>query len=265
VGVVFQDYALFPHLNVEQNIGFRLKEWSRVNEWIHALGLEPLRKALPENLSGGQKQRVALARSLAHAPALILLDEPLSNLDAALKDTLRGEIRGALKAAGVPAIWVTHDQAEALSVGDRVGVLNHGRLEQIDSPEACFCQPATRFVARFLGEASFIRGHLEGRYVTTLIGPVPAMPVNGASGEVDVLLRPDDMTLAASPAGNGHIVQGRYEGGTRLYTIRLIEESELKVRVSHELQLDAGTPVEVRVATTHPLAAFPRQIQGQFT
>lgn len=141
VGMVFQDFALFPHLTVEQNICFKLKDHSVADHWINLLGLEEFRTKKPATLSGGQKQRVALARTLAHQPDFVLLDEPLSNLDAALKDMLRWDIRNALKNAGVPAIWVTHDQEEALSVGDRVGVLKGGQIQQIDTPEKCFSTP----------------------------------------------------------------------------------------------------------------------------
>ena len=149
VGMVFQDFALFPHLTVEQNVCFKLKDTSPADHWLKLLGLDAFRHKKPATLSGGQKQRVALARTLAHQPDFVLLDEPLSNLDAALKDMLRWDIRNALKEAGVPAIWVTHDQEEALSVGDRVGVLKGGKIQQIDTPEQCFSTPNNRFVARF--------------------------------------------------------------------------------------------------------------------
>lgn len=258
VGMVFQDFALFPHMNVADNVGFRLKDRGPVDRWLRLLGLEGLREAMPETLSGGQKQRVALARSLAHEPRLMLLDEPLSNLDAALKDSLRWEIRQALKAAGVPAIWVTHDQEEALSVGDRVGILNAGTLEQVATPEHCFCQPASRFVARFLGEATFLPGYLQGGVVHTALGSAPASPVNGAEGHVDLLVRPDDLSLAPAESGNARVEWGRYEGGSRLYAVTLDSGLILKIRVSHETRLEPGDRVETQVTTSHPLAAFDR-------
>lgn len=257
VGMVFQDFALFPHLSVQQNVCFRLKDTALADHWIDLLGLSALRNAKPSTLSGGQKQRVALARTLAHQPMFILLDEPLSNLDAALKDSLRWEIRNALKTAGVPAIWVTHDQEEALSVGDRVGVLNRGKLEQLDTPETCFCEPASRFVARFLGEASFIPGRLEQGMVTTAIGNAPGTSVDGASGDVDLLLRPDDMSLTPlAEGGNGEITWVRYEGGARLFAVNLDDGSQVKVRVSHEVRAEPGGRVQLAVTTTHPLAVF---------
>lgn len=258
VGIVFQDFALFPHLSVADNVGFRLRDRAPAERWLRLLGLEGLRHAMPQTLSGGQKQRVALARALAHEPRLMLLDEPLSNLDAALKDNLRWEIRQALKAAGVPAVWVTHDQEEALSVGDRVGVLHAGALEQVDTPEHCFCQPASRFVARFLGEASFVPGYLDSGMVHTALGSAPASPVSGAQGAVDLLVRPDDLSLAAAADGNGRVEWGRYEGGSRLYAVTLDDGLLLKVRVSHEIDLQPGERVQLQVSTRHPLAAFER-------
>lgn len=260
VGMVFQDFALFPHLTVEQNVGFRLKNTGPVDHWLALLGLEALRRAKPATLSGGQKQRVALARTLAHQPAFILLDEPLSNLDAALKDNLRWEIRNALKAAGVPAIWVTHDQQEALSVGDRVGVLNRGRLEQLDTPETCFAQPANRFVASFLGEAGFLPGRLlaAGR-VATGLGEASCQPQCLGAGDVDVLVRPDDLRLRASPAGNGCISWMRYEGGSRLFGVELDDAGVLTVRVGHETRAEPGDRVELALDSGEPLAVFARE------
>ncbi|AQQ68101.1 ABC transporter ATP-binding protein [Microbulbifer agarilyticus] len=258
VGMVFQDFALFPHLTVQENVCFRLKDTSLADHWLKLLGLEAFRQAKPASLSGGQKQRVALARTIAHQPAFILLDEPLSNLDAALKDSLRWEIREALKAAGIPAIWVTHDQEEALSIGDRVGILNGGKLEQLDSPEKCFAEPASRFVARFLGEASFLPGVLDGRQVTTELGPAPGIPIDDARGAVDLLLRPDDLSLVPSEIGNGVVDWVRYEGCSRLYAVQVGDGVQLKVRTSHEVQAEPGARVQMGITTTHPLAAFSR-------
>jgi iron(III) transport system ATP-binding protein len=259
VGMVFQDFALFPHLSVEENVCFRLTGREPADHWLALLGLEDLRDASPDRLSGGQKQRVALARALAHEPSLILLDEPLSNLDAALKDTLRWDIRAALKAAGVPAVWVTHDQSEALSVGDRLGVLHDGRLEQLDTPEQCFSRPTSRFVATFLGEASFLPGELANGTVTTPIGPVPGAAIGDAGGAVDVLLRPDDCTVAAAAdGGNGIVRTANFEGGTWLYAVELDAGATVRVRTIHELRLEPGERVTLRPDSTHPVAVFRR-------
>ena len=257
VGMVFQDFALFPHLTVEQNVCFKLKDTSPADHWIKLLGLDAFRHKKPATLSGGQKQRVALARTLAHQPDFVLLDEPLSNLDAALKDMLRWDIRNALKEAGVPAIWVTHDQEEALSVGDRVGVLKGGKIQQIDSPEQCFSAPNNRFVARFLGEASFIKGTLNNGQALTDIGNVPAHGVDCEHGEVEVLLRPDDVLLVQSSVGNnGEVIWVRFEGGSRLCAIKLGCGTVVTSRVSHEVVVNPGDNVHVSLSTSHPLAAF---------
>lgn len=257
VGMVFQDFALFPHLTVEQNVCFRLNDTTLADEWLSLLGLEAFRQSKPANLSGGQKQRVALARTLAHRPQFVLLDEPLSNLDAALKDSLRWDIRNALKEAGVPAIWVTHDQEEALSVGDRVGVLRAGELQQLASPEVCFNEPNSRFVASFLGDASFIPGSIEGNTVLTALGSAPALLGNAEGKLVDLLLRPDDVSLTASEAGNAVVDWVRYEGGSRLYSIHTDSGHLIKARVSHENRIQPGDRVHANIITTHPLAVFP--------
>ena len=257
VGMVFQDFALFPHLTVEQNVCFKLKDSSPADHWLKLLGLDAFRHKKPATLSGGQKQRVALARTLAHQPDFVLLDEPLSNLDAALKDMLRWDIRNALKEAGVPAIWVTHDQEEALSVGDRVGVLKGGKIQQIDTPEQCFSIPNNRFVARFLGEASFIKGTLNNGQALTDIGNVPANGVDCDTGEVEVLLRPDDVLLVQSSIGNnGEVIWVRFEGGSRLCAVKLACETVVTSRVSHEVVVHPGDKVHVSLSTSHPLAAF---------
>ena len=258
VGMVFQDFALFPHLTVEQNICFRLKDTQLAEHWLKLLGLEAFRQAKPSTLSGGQKQRVALARTLAHQPAFVLLDEPLSNLDAALKDDLRWEIRNALKAAGVPAIWVTHDQEEALSVGDRIGILRAGKLEQLDTPETCYSQPKNQFVACFLGEASFLKGQLDSdvNRVSTVLGSAPGFPINGANGNVTLLVRPDDLSLRPDDQGNGTVTWARYEGSARLYAVETDDGALLKVRCSHENYVEPGDRVSLGITTTHPLAVF---------
>ena len=258
VGMVFQDFALFPHLSVLENAGFRLRDKARAEHWLRLLGLADFRHAKPATLSGGQKQRVALARTLAHEPGLVLLDEPLSNLDAALKDSLRREIRAALKKAGIPAIWVTHDQSEALSVGDRLGVLRRGKLEQLAEPECCFSRPANRFVAAFLGEASFLPGLADGTAIETSLGAIAATAP--ASGEVDVLLRPGDLSLShavgAAEGGNGVIDDAIYEGATWLYRVTLDTGPMIQARVGHGNRLNPGSRVTVAVASRQPLATF---------
>jgi len=260
LGMVFQDFALFPHLTVAQNVGFRLKtqqQQQKVDYWLKLLGLDGLQQATPNRLSGGQKQRVALARALAHEPDALLLDEPLSNLDAAFKDTVRWQIREALKAAGVPAIWVTHDQQEALSVGDRVGILQGGKLVQMDTPETCFSQPVNKFVAGFLGEACYIRGQLHEQNVSTSIGQAPALMPQHVTEHVDVLVRPDDVCMEHhEQEPNATIQWHRYEGASRLYQAQLDSGEQLLIRQGHETILQSEQRVCLRLQSEHPLATF---------
>ncbi|MBT9132914.1 MAG: Spermidine/putrescine import ATP-binding protein PotA [Firmicutes bacterium] len=168
IGLVFQDYALFPHMTVFKNISFGLTDCSKnelkkkVMELLKMVGLSDAAQRYPHELSGGQQQRVALARALAPSPQVMLLDEPFSNLDADLRMELRTETKRILKESGTTTILVTHDQEEAFSMSDRVGVLNNGRLEQVGMPEQIYHRPLTRFVAGFVGRADFVRGRIEG-------------------------------------------------------------------------------------------------------
>ncbi len=257
LGMVFQDFALFPHLSVQENVTFRVGDRRQADRWIARLGLEALRDARPARLSGGQKQRVALARALAHEPRLMLLDEPLSNLDAALKESLRWDIREALKAAGIPALWVTHDQAEALSVGDRLGVLHEGRLVQLDTPQQCYARPVNRFVAQFLGRAALLPGQRAGQEVMTDLGLLRAheWPEHASC---DVLLRPQDCLLRAdSDAHNAVVLAGQYEGASWLYRVQHDDGPVLLVRVAHTLALAVGARVRVELAHSGPFTVFP--------
>ena len=260
-GLVFQDFALFPHLDVAGNIGFRVKDPLEVDRWIAALGLEAHRHAMPETLSGGQKQRVALARSLAHRPKLLLLDEPLSNLDAAMKVDLRAQIREAIRQAGVTAMWVTHDQDEAMAVGDRIAVMREGRIEQVDTPERCYERPVSRFVAEFFGAGLFLEGEVSGDRVRTVLGEHALVVAEGRAaatgrGPVQVLVRPHDIALDAAGADNATVEWQAYEGETRRYGVRLDSGERLVARLSHERRIEPGTRVRSYLDAGHPLVAF---------
>ncbi len=177
IGMVFQDFALFPHMSVEDNIRFGIRKWSakeqeaRIHELLAMIGLPTQGRAFPHQRSGGQQQRVALARALAMRPSVVLFDEPLSNLDAKLREQVRREIRGLQREFGFTAIYVTHDQSEALAMSDRVVVLNGGRIEQIGAPEEVYQRPDTAFVADFIGSANLLPfERVEDHVVETALG-----------------------------------------------------------------------------------------------
>ncbi|MEM9160145.1 MAG: ABC transporter ATP-binding protein, partial [Verrucomicrobiota bacterium] len=251
-GMVFQDFALFPHLNVEANIGFRVSDKSLVSEWLSNLGLQDFAKAMPETLSGGQKQRVALARSLAHQPKLLLLDEPLSNLDAALKIELRAQIRDAIKQAGVTAVWVTHDQEEAMAIGDRIAVMNAGRLEQVDTPVNCYESPCSRFVAKFFGDGRFLAARPNENGAASVLGQHPiersaiCSPVDNPDS-LEILVRPHDIDLAINEPSNAKVLSQVYEGETRRYLVELDSGETIDARLSHECEIPSGSRVRAFV------------------
>lgn len=256
IGMVFQDFALFPHLTVEQNIGFKVKSFEKIEYWLDLLELNDVRTKKPEKLSGGQKQRVALARTLVHEPIYILLDEPLSNLDASLKESLRWEIRDALKASQVSAVWVTHDQQEAMSVGDRVGILNHGKLIQLDRPEACYDQPISKFVANFLGEASFLPAKVVGKIAKTEIGDAKLKPFEGNGGEKSILIRPWDCSIEITENSNGEVEWVHYEGASKLANVILDTGTRIFVRIHNHCQLLPGHRVKLSLDEAKSYAVF---------
>jgi iron(III) transport system ATP-binding protein len=272
VGLVFQNFALFPHLTVEENITFGIDSWdgadreARATELLELVDLEPHREKPPAQLSGGQQQRVALARSLAPEPEVLLLDEPFSNLDVRLRIEMREEVRRILKETGVTAISVTHDQEEALSISDRVAIMNDGRLEQVGKPEVVFENPESRFVASFLGRASFIRGQVYGDTVETVLGSLETSQINGPvsayeGAEIDVLVRPDD--LEAVPANeataNGKIIHRQYNGPTFVYRVELTNGSTVRCLHNHVETFEHGQPVTVSIAADHALAWYPAE------
>ena len=205
MGVVFQSYALFPHLTVARNVAFGLEMRGvareeiarRVEEAIALVRLQGLSDRKPAAMSGGQQQRVALARALVIRPSILLLDEPLSNLDAKLRDEMRTEIRDIQQRLGITAIFVTHDQVEALTMCDRVAVMNAGRLEQLGTPQELYERPATPFVASFVGRTNRLRGEAEGEHV--IIAGARLRAPAAHRGLVDIMVRPH--RIAARPAG----------------------------------------------------------------
>ena len=206
VGFVFQDHALFPHLTAAENVAYGIHRdpdrGVRVAELLDMVGLGGDAARLPHELSGGMRQRVALARALAPRPEVVLLDEPFSSLDLALRTQLRGEVREILRAARQSAIFVTHDQEEALTIADRVGVMVRGRIEQCDDPELVYGEPASPFVATFVGIANLIHGDVSGGVATTELGQVRIVGRTGRTeGRALVLIRPEHLDVTEAPDG----------------------------------------------------------------
>ncbi len=260
VGMVFQDYAVFPHLNVQDNVGFALgkgaESRARVDELLAFVGLPGFGSKMPSQLSGGEQQRVSLARALSIDPDLLLLDEPFSNLDAALRHGVRREVRDLLKERGITAVFVTHDQEEALLLGDEVAVMRQGRIEQIGPPELVYHQPATRFVAQFMGQSDFIPGTVQSGQVTTAVGPLRRHVAAPDKAEVDVLVRPDDIIIEASESGAGRVVDREFVGMTYIYHVALPDGALVRSRLPHTHRLDVGATVSVRFDSNHALPCF---------
>jgi iron(III) transport system ATP-binding protein len=251
VGVVFQEYTLFPHLTVEKNILFGLRHVAaqeraqRLREMLGMVGLGAFARRYPHELSGGQQQRVALARALAPRPAILLLDEPFSNLDADLRTQMLHEVYAILRELGTTAVFVTHDHEEAFMMADRVGVLNGGRLEQLSCPEEIYHVPATRFVARFVGQANFLQGRVVGLGIETDIGTFPnslALP-EGAAAEV--MIRPHQLELRRDATGNALVVSRRFRGADALVVVQLPSGVTLYSYQPSTLGFKAGERVKV--------------------
>ena len=272
VGMVFQEFALFPHLTVAENVAFGLADLdseatdARVAELLELVGLEAYGDREPGDLSGGQRQRVALARSLAPEPDVLLLDEPFSNLDVRLRIEMREEVKAILDEAAVTAVSVTHDQEEALSISDRVAVVHDGQVAQAGSPEAVFEHPGSRFVASFLGQASFLPARVGESSVDTAIGSYDRGLLEGVTGDyvgatVDVLVRPDDLraTPATEPDANGRVVRRQYTGPQFVYHVELDEGGIVRCLHNHAEEFDVGEPVGVGLVADHTLAWYPAE------
>jgi iron(III) transport system ATP-binding protein len=251
VGMVFQDYALFPHLSVQRNVGYgveRSQRAERVPAVLELVGLTGKENRMPHELSGGEQQRVALARALAPGPGVILLDEPFSNLDASLRTKVRNEVAEILRRAGTTAVFVTHDQEEALSLSDVVAVMRDGRVVQTGTPSEIYHHPADTWVADFLGDADFLPGNAAGGTVTTAAGSF-ASP---HTGQVTVMIRPEAVIVRPRPEGQGVVTRREFFGHDQLVTVGLPDGSVLRARLGPTPYLEPGDHVEVTVteATT---------------
>ncbi len=250
IGIVFQDYALFPHLNVIENVAFgltgmgRSERRKRAMDVLALVGLADYAKRRPHALSGGQQQRVALARSLAPAPKVILLDEPFSNLDASLRAETRTEVRRILKQAGMSAILVTHDQEEALTTSDRIAVMNEGRIEQIGDPISIYRRPESRFVAQFLGSTNLLQAEAHGALAHTPFGELPL--AHDATGEVVLSIRPEHIQISGPATGavEGVVLSREFKGHDQYYRVTCAEQV-LSVLTDHKTDYEEGARVSL--------------------
>ena len=266
LGMVFQDYALFPHLTVAENVAFGLHcllamdRGPRTGEVLRLVGMQEFASRYPHEISGGQQQRVALARALAPRPFAVLLDEPFSNLDADMRGQVREDVRAILKGTGTSAVFVTHDQEEAMILGDRVAVINAGRLEQVDTPDRIFHAPQTRFVAGFFGRADFLPAAVTPLGLETEVGVlsqrIAAADGGALDGVVEVLVRPDDVAIAASGGGQGTVLDRMFVGAEILYRVQLPSGRVIHSRQPHTATIEKGAQVTVLLAPGHSLVCF---------
>ena len=269
-GMVFQHYALFPHMTVEHNVAFGLEargvgkreRLERAREALAGVGLDGKAARQVQALSGGEQQRVALARALVISPRVLLLDEPLSNLDPTLRQTMRDELRATLRNSGVTALFVTHDQEDAFAVADRIAMLSRGRLLQVGTPEDLYHSPSTREVAEFVGRAALLPAErmAEGVWVTVgrvaLAAPARAEPpTQGDGGALVAVLRPESLALVdddEQPAWDGVVAGRRFAGGHTVYQVRLESGAVVEV-MGNGFGTPEGQRVRVRLSG-QPLA-----------
>ncbi|MFJ9562956.1 ABC transporter ATP-binding protein [Streptomyces fuscichromogenes] len=264
-GMVFQSYSLFPHLNAVDNVAFGLRmrkvrtseRRARAAELLDLVGLGDKGERFPHQLSGGQQQRIALARALALRPRVLLLDEPLSALDAKVRLTLREEIRRLQQELGITTLFVTHDQEEALSIADRVAVMRAGQLEQCAEPAELYGRPATAFVAEFVGTMSRIPGTVKEDTVEVLGQRLPVDGQAPGAGEVDVLVRPEAVQVRGDGAGTATVVATAFLGAVVRVAVRLADGTEVKADLpAHDAaELGAGSAVSVSLPERPVLVA----------
>ena len=263
VGLVFQENTLFPHLTVGGNIGFGLKRRSkgeatrRVAEVLELVDLPGYGDRYPHELSGGERQRVALARAIAPAPTVLLLDEPFANLDPNLRAQVRGHTVEILRRAGASALFVTHDQTEAMSVGDRVAVMNRGRVEQVGPPKDVFHLPQSHFVASSLGEAYFLPAtSRDGGELSTEAGCCPS-PQSVPGPPMEIMVRPHDVTFDVDRNGDSVVTAVEFQGAFVLYEVELPSGRRIRCLLPHTVEVEPGTRVRVRLEHGHVPVVLP--------
>jgi len=269
IGMVFQDYALFPHLCVSENVGFGLgklpksERQKRVGDLLCLVGLEEVANNYPHEISGGQQQRVALARALAPQPELLLLDEPFSNLDALLRERLTVEVRDILKELGTTALLVTHNQHEAFSVADKIGVLFDGTMQQWDDAHSIYHNPASLEVAKFVGEGSLISGKVEapGKINTALgllEGNFSTPCLDGCS--VDLLIRPEDILHVEDESMKARVLKKSFRGPNIVYLLQLPSGERCQALVSSHHNHRIGEEIGI-LPEVDNLIVFPKDCQ----
>lgn len=259
VGMVFQDYALFPHLNVRENIGFGLdssrERGRRIEEMLNLVGLEGHGDKMPDMLSGGQQGRVALARALVRRPAVVLLDEPFGSLDADLRSRMQQDVTSIVKKAGATAVFVTHDQKEAMTISDRIAVMRDGRLEQVGAAREIYQHPETRFVAGFVGDSNILTGVMgkDGRSVKTSIGDVPCRHTHGhGHGDaVTICIRPCAFERDESGPVRGRIIKTTFTGDNTDAVLEVPlrdgRDAKFKVHLHPEDSIEEGEKASFRI------------------
>lgn len=261
IGMVFQDYALFPHLTAAENVAFGLAGMSKaaqqpiVRTLLETVGLADVGSRYPHELSGGQQQRVALARALAPEPSLLLMDEPFSNLDVALRESLSAEIRAILKQRGITALMVTHNQNEAYAMADKIGVIACGRMHQWDSPHGVYHRPANETVAGFVGEGTLIQGMGTGETLTCALGTF-RLPQATKAGAVSVLIRPEDIIHDDAAPMQAMILNQTFRGASILYTLQLHSGEEVLAEVPSHHNHAVGQHIGIR-AELEDIVVFP--------
>lgn len=270
VNTVFQNYALFPHLTVEQNVAYGLRVAKRptseiserVSEALEKVKMDAHAKKKPSKISGGQQQRVALARALVNRPRLLLLDEPLSALDANLRRQMQVELKTLQREVGIAFVFVTHDQEEAMVMSDRIALLRSGELEQVATPREIYNRPATSYVAQFIGHTNLLRAEIVAG--NAHCGPL-SWPAALPNGEALFSLRPEHLHLASSPSPNavrvrGRILQQAFHGATELIRIHCAEGLVLTVRIPSGVQLTSPMELEFFPADAVPLHESPERL-----
>ena len=253
VGLVFQDSMLFPHLSVAANVAFGIRNHDRsevkrqVAEALEVVELHNHHTRFPHELSGGERQRAALARALAPRPSLMLLDEPFASLDANLRIQLRRHVVGALKATNTPAVFVTHDQGEAMATGDQIAVMRRGRIEQLDIPYGVFHQPVNRFVASFMGQAAFLAISNAANGPSTALGPIETQYPNSSVA----MLRPDDVVFIPDEHGSAIVQHTEFRGLTWWCTVELAHGEQVLSTRSHIDPVPVGTQGRVELTPGH--------------